>query len=347
MRCMIMAAGLGTRLRPLTDQIPKPMVPILNRPALYHILRLLAQHEITEVVVNLHYFPDLVTGYLGDGSNLGIDLRYSFEEELLGTAGGVKNNQEFLGDDTFLVLSGDAVTDVDLTGLLAAHRAHGGISTLAVKEVEDPSEYGVVVLGEEHRVQGFQEKPAVEEALSLLCNTGMYVFEPAIFDRIPAGEFYDFGRMVFHELLRDQVPFYVHAIDAYWNDVGGVAAYRQACFDALTGAVAVERPGEEVSPGVWVGPGARLAPGAELRAPVLVGPGCTVEAGVVLEGPVTLGEGCVIGRGASLARSILWNGVQVGADASVTDCVIAGESRVAEGARVDGEIAGPGTSVGG
>ena len=240
---MIMAAGLGTRLYPLTGALPKPMVPILNRPALEHIVRLLAEHGVTEAVVNLHHFPDIITRYFGDGSPWGVSLHYAFEEVLLGTAGGVKNNQAFLGGGSFLVMSGDALTDVHLGEMFEAHRRRGSIATLAVTEVADPSEYGVVVTDEQQRVVGFQEKPSAEEALSHLCNCGIYVFEPGIFERIPAGTFYDFGRQVLPELVADGVPFHVHRVCGYWSDVGSLGEYSRGNADALRGAVRVAVPG--------------------------------------------------------------------------------------------------------
>ena len=181
MRVMIMAAGKGTRLRPVTDLLPKPMAPIVNRPALYHILRLLQRHGFREVVINLHHLPDVITGYFGDGAGMGMDITLlRSSPNCSGTAGGVKNNEDFLGAGTFLVMSGDALTDIDLTGLVAAHRRNGSIATMAVKEVADPSLYGVVVTDDDGRVVGFQEKPTREEARSRLCNCGIYVFEPEI-----------------------------------------------------------------------------------------------------------------------------------------------------------------------
>jgi mannose-1-phosphate guanylyltransferase len=340
MRAMIMAAGLGTRLKPLTGFIPKPMVPIANRPALYHILRLLARHGITEVVVNLHHLPDTVTSYFGNGAWLGVDLRYAFEERLLGTAGGVKNNQGFLGDDTFLVLSGDALTDVDLTALLAAHRAQGGIATLAVAEVDDSSQYGVVVIDDEERVTGFQEKPRPEDALSNLCNCGMYVFEPDIFERIPAAEFYDFGTMVLPELLRDDLVFHTHTAAGYWNDVGSLPEYRRGSFDALAGVVSVERTAREVQPGVWIGARTLLGRGVEIRPPVLIGDECTIDEGATLKGPVVLGDQCVVGRGAHVDKSIVWGGTYVGSGAVISESILARSVHVGRGARLAGAVVG-------
>ena len=207
MRAMIMAAGKGTRLRPITDLVPKPMAPIVDRPALYHMLRLLKRHGISEAIINLHHLPDAITGYFGDGASMGLKIEYSFEPELLGTAGGVKNNEAFLAGGTFLVVSGDGLTDIDLTGLVAAHRRRQSIATLAVNEVADPSLFGVVVADDDDRVLGFQEKPPREEARSRLCNCGIYVFEPEIFDHILADQFDDFGSRVFPHLLQRAHPF--------------------------------------------------------------------------------------------------------------------------------------------
>ena len=189
---MVLAAGLGTRLRPLTGSISKPMAPIVNRPVMYHILRLLKKHGFNEAVANLHYHPHAITNYFGRGQRIGIELRYSLEPELMGTAGGVKAMQRFLADGTFLVISGDALTDIDLTKLLAQHRQSGGIATLALKRVEDPSKFGVVIRDKGGRILGFQEKPAPGEELSNLCNCGIYIFEPAIFRLHPQGLFLRF-----------------------------------------------------------------------------------------------------------------------------------------------------------
>lgn len=323
MRVMIMAAGIGTRLRPLTDLMPKPMAPIANKPALYHILRLLYAHGFREVVINLHHLPDMITGYFGDGTTMGMRLQYSYEPELLGTAGGVKNNAGFLGDDTFLVISGDALTDVDLTGLVAAHKRYGGIATMAVKEVSDPSLYGVVVTDDEDRVVGFQEKPTREEARSRLCNCGIYVFEPAIFDHIqPAGNFDDFGKRVFPDLLRAGVPFYARSIDDYWSDVGNLHEYIRGNGDALARRVRVEIPGTEIRPGVWADDEVHLDATVQFDPPVVLGSRCRIGQNVFIEGPAVIGEGCVIGSNAHVTRTLLLEGTEVPAGGVVIDGII-------------------------
>ena len=226
-----MAAGLGTRLRPLTYEVPKPMVPVGNRPVLELILRLLAGQGFTEVISNLHWFPDTIRDRMGDGSALGVELTYSFEEELLGTAGGVRNVREYFGSEPFVVMAGDALTDVDMRALAAAHEAHDGLATLAVKRVADTSEYGVIVTGSDGRIQGFQEKPEPAEALSDLANCMIYAFSPEVFDYFPDQRVVDFALDVFPALLEHDVPFYVHETEAYWNDVGSPPEYLQGNLD--------------------------------------------------------------------------------------------------------------------
>jgi mannose-1-phosphate guanylyltransferase len=336
MRVMIMAAGIGTRLRPVTDLVPKPMAPIVNRPALYHILRLLGRHGLTEVVINLHHLPDVITGYFGDGAGLGMDITYSFEPELLGTAGGVKNNAGFLGGGTFLVMSGDALTDIDLTGLVSAHRRTGSVATMAVKEVPDPSLYGVVVANDSGRVVGFQEKPTRDEARSRLCNCGIYVFEPEVLSHIPPDQFDDFGRRLFPDLLREGVPFHAHAISTYWSDVGNLKEYIRGNADALTGRVDVEIPGTEVRPGLWVDEGAQIAPSARIEPPVVIGKDCRIGEDVVIEGPAAVGDRCVVGAAAHLARTLVMERSEVLPGSLVVDGIIGQRPAVSEGGRPTG-----------
>ncbi len=310
-KAMIMAAGLGTRLYPLTGRTAKPMVPILNRPVMEHMLHLLRRHGVREIAANLHYHPDKIRTYFGDGAAFGVDLRYNLEQELLGTAGGVGAFRAFLGDGTFVVVSGDGLTDIDLTAFVAAHRAAGGICTMAVKQVEDPSLYGVVV-HERGRVTGFQEKVPADEALSDLCNCGIYAFEPAIFDYVPELAFVDWAKDVFPALLAAGVPFHVWPLETYWNDVGNIEQYRLSNFDALLGRVKLDVPGREIAPLVWVGEGTQIERGVRLEPPLLLGAGCHVEAEAELIGPLIVGDGCVIERGAVLEGVIQWDGVKNG-----------------------------------
>jgi mannose-1-phosphate guanylyltransferase len=328
MRAMILAAGLGTRLRPLTYLMPKPVVPVLNRPLVARIAEHLAKHGFNRVVTNLSYLPEQVRAVLGDGSEFGLEITYSDEESPLGTAGGVGKVRDFLAEtDSFLVISGDALTDIDLTAMGEAHEANvagGGIATLATKRVDDTTQFGVVITDADGRIQGFQEKPDPAEALSNLANCGMYMFRSEIFDyfpppdhRSPAGDedqppgFVDWAMDVFPALLEGDIPFHSHEIDAYWNDIGSVGEFVQGNLDALGGAVSIEAPGEEVSAGVYAGEGADLD-AVKVKPPVLIGADCAVGGGANLHGPVVIGDGCRIGPSAMLRDAVVLPGAEVG-----------------------------------
>jgi mannose-1-phosphate guanylyltransferase len=323
MKAMLLAAGLGTRLRPLTYEVPKPMVPVLGRPVMEHILRLMGRHGFDDVVANLHYFPDLIRNRFGDGSGYGVRLVYAYEEELLGTAGGVRNVRDHFGDETFLIISGDALTDIDLTSLWEAHKRHGGIGTLALKRVDDTTQFGVVIVGDDGRIQGFQEKPEPAEALSNLGNCGIYVFEPEIFDHFPEQEFVDWAMDVFPRLLEEDVGFYGHEFPEYWNDVGSLEEYRQGNFDALTGAVRVDMGELSGTNGVRLAAGAELPADTEVEGEVFIGEGCRIAAGVRLTGPV------VIGEGAAIRDTVVWPRTQVD-PGTVLIGGVAGERPLAE-----------------
>jgi mannose-1-phosphate guanylyltransferase/mannose-1-phosphate guanylyltransferase/phosphomannomutase len=319
MRAMVLAAGLGTRLRPITYEMPKPMVPVLNRPVMEHILRLLARHGFTETIANLHWFPETIEARFGDGSAFGVELSYSREERLLGTSGGVRNAAEFLGD-SFLVISGDALTDIDLAAMRDFHSSHDGIATLATKRVQDTSQFGVAIAGADDRIQGFQEKPEPAEALSDLANCGIYMFRSEVFDFFPSpgtsvaagpGDppgFADWAMDVFPALLAGDVPFYSHEIDAYWNDIGNLDELRQGNLDALGGEVEVEPGAPEVADGVRA---ASPLGDAEVEPPALIGAGVELGEGVRIEGPAILGDGCRIGDGARIRDSILLGGAEL------------------------------------
>ncbi len=319
MKAMILAAGLGTRLRPITYAVPKPMVPVLNRPVMEHTVRLLARHGFGESIANLHWFPETIEAHFGDGSDFGLDLSYSHEERLLGTAGGVRNAAGFLGD-SFLVVAGDALTDIDLAAMREFHESHDGLVTMATKRVAETDQFGVVIAGGDGRVQGFQEKPDPAEALSDLANTCIYMFRAEVFDYFPepgtsndAGpgdppEFADWAKDVFPALLEADVPFYSHEIDAYWNDIGNLDELRQGNMDALRGAVALEPGAPEVADGVRA---ASPLEGAEVTAPALIGAGVEIGAGARIDGPAVVGDGCRLGAGSIVRDAILLEGAEL------------------------------------
>lgn len=308
MKAMVMAAGLGTRLRPLTDYLPKPMVPIANRPVLHHLLNLLARHDVHEVGINIHVFPELIEGYFGDGSALGMSIRWSEEKELLGTAGGTKRLQDYWGRETILITSGDGLHDVDVTALLGHHRRTSALATLAVKPVDDPSAYGVVILDRDTKIRGFQEKPRRDEARSDLANCGVYVIEPELLDQIPPDTLYDFGQDVWPVLVAAGEPIYAYTTMAYWNDVGGLDELRNSILDAVTGRVRIEVPGEEISPGVWAEEGCSIDPAASIEGPVVLGRNVVIEAGAIIRGPAALGADSRVGKGAAIRSAALLPG---------------------------------------
>ncbi len=329
MRAMVLAAGLGTRLRPITYAMPKPMVPVLNRPVMEHSVRLLARHGFSEAIANLHWFPETIEGHFGDGSEFGIELSYSHEEQLLGTAGGVRNVAEFLGD-SFLVVAGDALTDLDFAAMREFHESHGGLVTLATKRVSNTDEYGVVIAGEDGRIQGFQEKPDPAEALSDLANTCIYMFRREVFDFFPepgtskaAGPddppgFTDWAMDVFPALLENDVPFYSHEIEAYWNDIGNLDELRDSNLDALRGAVAIETDVPAVGEGIR---SASPLDGVEVEGPALIGTGVSFGVGARVQGPAIIGDGSEIGAGAWVRDSILLAGTELPAEGMLVGAI--------------------------
>ncbi|MBU4194166.1 MAG: NDP-sugar synthase [Actinobacteria bacterium] len=345
-KVMVMAAGLGARLMPLTGEIAKPMVPIVNRPVMEHLLALISGCGFRELAVNLHYFPDAIRDNFGDGSRWGLDIYYSVEERLMGTAGGVKKCADFLGSGTFLVVSGDALTDVDLRELLEFHRERKAIATIVTTPVEDTSKYGVVLAGEDGRVEGFQEKPTEAEAISNVANSGIYVFEPEVLDLIPPDRPYDFGRELFPLLVEAGEALYAWTHRYYWNDVGSIAEYQQGNFDALDGRVKVDIPGNQVAPGIWVGADTTVNRDVIMTPPVCIGDRCVVERGARLLGPVIVGPDTMVRAGAVLYRGIKWGGGYIGRDASMVGSITGSGSRIGEGAvLLDGVVLGSGSVV--
>jgi mannose-1-phosphate guanylyltransferase/mannose-1-phosphate guanylyltransferase/phosphomannomutase len=326
MKAMVLAAGLGTRLKPITFEIPKPMVPVLDRPVMAHIVGLLNRQGFDDLIANLHYFPNSIKNYFGD------TLTYEFEEELLGTAGGVRNVADFFGDEPVVVISGDALTDLDLNALVERHRSAGGIGTLTVKKVADTREYGVVIHDADGRIQGFQEKPDPSEALSNLGNCGIYVFEREIFDYFPDEPFADWAQDVFPALLENDVPFYVHEIEEYWNDVGSLAELKQGTFDALEGKLKLASTGTQLDDGLTVGEGTQLEDVTFVGPPVWIGRDCEIGVGTRLMGPLVIGDGCRIGDASALRGSIVFPGTELAAGTILIDA-IAGHVGIAQSLR--------------
>lgn len=345
MKAIIMAGGEGSRLRPLTCDCPKPMMRLMDRPVMEYALALLRAHGVTRIAATLGYLPDAITDYFGDGADFGVEIRYSVEPTPMGTAGGVKQVSDFL-DETFIVLSGDGVTDLDVTAAVAFHRARRALATLVLRREENPSEYGVVSTEADGRVNGFYEKPGRCDVLSDTINTGIYILEPEILDKIPSGEPYDFGHDLFPQLVREGAAVFGYVMDGYWCDIGDVNAYLGAHIAAMDGEIHLDglspRPG-----GTVILPGASVDRTAVLEPPCLIAGGAQVRAGAHI-GPYTVvGENCLVGQHASLKRSILWPGAQVEAHAQARACVLGAHALLATGAQAYEEsVLGTGASAG-
>lgn len=339
-----MAGGEGTRLRPLTCDCPKPMMQLMNRPVMTYALELFKRHGILDIAVTLGYMPDAITDRFGDGSALGVRLRYYIEREPLGTAGGVKQAQAFL-DETFAVLSGDGVTDLNIARAVKFHRERGAMATLVLKRAEDPVDYGVVDLAPDGRVRSFHEKPDWSEVLSDTVNTGIYILEPEVLDHIPEGRPCDFGHELFPRLVKEGLPVYGFVTEDYWCDIGDVRAYLGAHIDAMEGRVRLEGLHPLLGRAVQL-PGARVDRAAVLEGPCLIGRGARVKAGAYVGPYSVIGEGCVVGENASVKRSVLWPGARLMPGAQARGCVLAAGAVLGEGAQAYEEsVLGAGATV--
>ncbi|MBW4566678.1 MAG: mannose-1-phosphate guanyltransferase [Tolypothrix carrinoi HA7290-LM1] len=347
MRAVLMAGGSGTRLRPLTCDLPKPMVPILNRPIAEHIINLLKRHHITEVVATLHYLPDVLRDYFQDGSDFGVQMTYAVEEDQpLGTAGCVKNIAELL-DETFLVISGDSITDFDLTAAIEFHKQNKSKATLILTRVPNPIEFGVVISDEQHRIRRFLEKPSTSEIFSDTVNTGTYILEPEVLEYLPCNVECDFSKDLFPLLLDKDEPMYGYVAEGYWCDVGHLDAYREAQYDGLEHKVKLDFAYKEMSTDLWVGQNTYIDPTAQIEAPAVIGDNCRIGARVQIEAGTVIGDNVTIGADANLKRPIVWNGAIIGEEAHLSACVISRGTRVDRRAHVlEAAVVGSLSSVG-
>jgi len=305
MKAVIMAGGKGTRLRPLTANTPKPMVPLLNRPCMEYTIDLLKRHGITQIAVTLQYLPEVIRNYFGDGSRFGVSLTYFEETTPLGTAGSVKNCAEFL-DEPFLVISGDTLTDIDLSAAIRFHQENRSLATLILTRVETPLEFGVVMTDERGRIVRFLEKPSWAEVFSDTVNTGMYVFEPEVLSVIEADRETDFSKEIFPAFLAAGKPIYGYKADGYWTDIGSLEEYRQAQYDMLDGRVQVEIKAREIAPRIFLENHVRIDSSVRLEGPTYIGEKTHLQEGVSVGAYSVLGSNSVISSGARLSRAILW-----------------------------------------
>ena len=316
-----MAGGEGTRLRPLTSNTPKPMMPLVNKPMMEHIVGLLVQHGFDEIVVTVAFLANQIRDYFGDGSDFGVRMRYATEDSPLGTAGSVRNAADEL-DDTFLVISGDVLTDIDLTALVKAHRDAGATASIALKAVENPLEFGIVITQPDGSIERFLEKPTWGEVFSDTINTGIYVLEPSVLDYIPAGEVVDFSSDVFPRLLEDGLTMHGHVSEGYWEDVGTLEAYISAHADVLDGKVALDVSGFRLGGGRYIGTDVVISPDARIDEPVVIGDSCRIEAGAHIRPYTVLGTDVIVKADAQLERAVCHDHVYVGPGTSLRACVI-------------------------
>ena len=335
MKAVVMAGGEGTRLRPMTASQPKPMLPVVNKPIMEHVLRLLRRHGFDETVVTVQFLASMVRNYFGDGEDFGMSLQYATEETPLGTAGSVKNAEDALRDEPILVISGDALTDIDLSELVKFHKDNGALVTVGLTRVPDPLEFGIIIVDDDGRIQRFLEKPTWGQVFSDTVNTGIYVMEPEVLAEVPAGEVVDWSHDVFPRLLERGAPLYGWIADGYWEDVGALESYLKAQADVLAGRVSAEIDGFEVSPGVWVAEGAEVDPDAVLTGPLAIGDYAKIEAGAQLREFTVIGSNVVVKEGAFLHRAVVHNNVYVGIGTTLRGCVIGKNTDVMRAARIE------------
>ncbi|HBI70976.1 MAG TPA: mannose-1-phosphate guanyltransferase [Massilia sp.] len=339
MKAMILAAGKGTRVRPLTYDLPKPMIPLLGKPVMAYLVEHLKKHGITEIMVNVSWLHEKIEEYFGEGEQFGVQIGYSFEgymtddgtivPEPIGSAGGMKKIQEFGGffDDTTIVLCGDALIDLDLKAALLEHRRKGAMASVITKEVpwDKVSSYGVVVTDEEGRIKQFQEKPSQEEALSNYISTGIYIFEPEVIDLIPPGVSFDIGSELFPLLAERGLPFYAQTRPFNWLDIGTMSDYWEVLQAVLTGEVNhMDVPGIQIEPGIWTGLNTSIdwSGGTKIEGPVYIGSGVRIEAGAHIVGPTWIGHGSHICEGAEIVRSVLFEYTRVLHDVTLHEMIV-------------------------
>ncbi len=342
MRAVILVGGEGTRMRPLTCNIPKPMLPVVNRPFLEHMIDYLKSYGIDDVVLSMCYKPDVIQSYFGDGRDFGVTLSYAVEESPLGTAGAVKNAEQHVHETCF-VFNGDILTDLDLGAMLEVHRRRQAKVSIALKPVEDPTAYGLVNTDADDRILRFTEKPKADEITTNLINAGTYILEPEVLALIPPNTFYMFERGLFPLLLERGDPMYGYPSDCYWIDIGTPQKYLAVHRDILAGRVHLRPPGALAQEGLWQGDGCHIDAAARVVGPVVLGDRVSIGIGASVIGPAVIGDDCRIAGGATVEDSVIWNGSTIGGRASVKNCVAAARCSIADS--TDSVVAAQGDTV--
>ncbi|CAL9675023.1 sugar phosphate nucleotidyltransferase [Streptomyces sp. enrichment culture] len=347
MKAVVMAGGEGTRLRPMTSSLPKPLLPVGDRPVMEHVLNLLKRHGIHDVVVTVRFLASHIRNYFGDGSELGLNLTYAHEEQPLGTAGSVKNAERALDGEPFVVVSGDALTDVDLTAAIRYHREKKALVTVCLTRVPDPLEFGITVLDGEGRVERFLEKPTWGQVFTDTVNTGIYIMEPAVLDHVAENASVDWSSDVFPRLMAEGKPVYGYVAEGYWEDIGSHDSYAKAQADFLDGRVRTEQAGFETAPGVRVGEGAEIHPEAVLTGPLFIGAYTRIEAKAEIGPHTVIGQGSVVRSRAVVEGTVLHENVYIGPGAFLNGCVVGRDTAVMRGARLEaGVVIGDNCTIG-
>lgn len=329
MKAVIIAGGLGTRLRPLTYNTPKPIVPMANRPFVLHQIELLRKHGIKEIILNLHYLLDNIRKILEDGKKLGVKIHYSIEEVPLGTAGAVKNAEGFFDEEPIVVFNGDIVTDINISQVVKSHYQNKARATLTLTRVEDPTAYGLIITDKKGMVTHFVEKPSWEQVANYsvmgsadTINAGIYVLDPKIFKGVPPRVEYSFERQLFPSLLEQGDPIYGYVSDRYWIDIGNPSQYRQAHEAIMRDQVSFKIPGKQAGGKIWIGDDTRIAKTAKLLGPVIIGKKAIISSQVQLKDYTVLGDETRVGPGTVIEHSIIWSGTKIGSHASLKGCII-------------------------
>jgi mannose-1-phosphate guanylyltransferase len=342
MKAVILVGGLATRLRPLTINTPKAMVPVLNAPFLEYVIRRLSQHNVREVFLALSHLSQPIKDYFGTGSRFGIRLNYVLEETPLGTAGAVKNAEEFL-DDTFLVLNGDIFTDLDITAMLDFHGNRRAKVTIALTPVADPTSYGLIETDAQGRVTRFLEKPSWEQVTTNMINAGTYVMEPDVMSRVPPQTNFSFERELFPPLLEQGEPIYAFPSPAYWMDIGTPEKYSQLNRDLLSGRS--NQYSFATDDKVIIGEQSRSHPKAQITGPTVIGSNCSIAKGAKLIGPVVIGPGCTILDNALIKETIIWHNVRIEPRAKLSNAIIANNCLLGAGSMVQDSVLGDNVTV--
>ncbi len=321
MKAFILAAGAGTRLRPLTFELPKPMIPLVNKPVLEHTIDNLKRHNVSSIMMNLHTMPELITNYFGNGKNFGVEISYSKEETLLGTAGGLKKCNNFF-DSTFAVISGDGLSDVDITSAVEFHKKKKSLATMVLKKVETKFSYGITLTNRFNKIVDFVEKPSWGDVFSDTVNTGIYIFEPEIFKYIPDG-FYDFGKDLWPKLLKLNKPIYAYIMNGHWTDIGNIDEYKNGTRDILEGKIIVKINGKKIkNTEVIMDTGSEFDKTVKFIGKSVIGKNCKIVKNVVIDNGTVIGDNVKIQNDAIIKDSIIWNNTVIGKKARLCSSII-------------------------